>query len=257
MSRIISIHSFRGGTGKSNLSANLAASLAGGGAKVAVVDTDIQSPGVHILFDREEADTPYTLNSYLWGQCRIEQAAYDVSDRLHHGSVGARGNLYLVPSSIKTADIARVLKQGYEVGLLNDGFNQLIRALDLDYLVVDTHPGVNEETLLSIAISDLLILILRPDQQDFQGTAVTVELAKHLEVPETMLVLNKVLDTMDFNALREKCESVFGVAVGAIIPLSEEVLHLGSNGLITVIDEDNPYSHSIKALTELVTECLV
>ena len=47
-------------------------------------------------------------------------------------------------------------------------------------------PGVNEETLLSIAISDKLILVMRPDSQDFQGTAVTAELARRLEIPEML-----------------------------------------------------------------------
>ena len=34
-------------------------------------------------------------------------------------------------------------------------------------------------------------VILRPDQQDFQGTAVTVDIAKSLGVPELRLVVNK------------------------------------------------------------------
>ena len=50
MSKIVSIHSFRGGTGKSNTTANLAALMALRGQRVAVVDTDIASPGIHVLF---------------------------------------------------------------------------------------------------------------------------------------------------------------------------------------------------------------
>ena len=45
MSKIISVHSFRGGTGKSNTTANLAAVLASQGQRVGVIDTDIQPPG--------------------------------------------------------------------------------------------------------------------------------------------------------------------------------------------------------------------
>ena len=39
MSRIISIHSFRGGTGKSNITANIAPLLAAEGRRVGVIDT--------------------------------------------------------------------------------------------------------------------------------------------------------------------------------------------------------------------------
>jgi MinD-like ATPase involved in chromosome partitioning or flagellar assembly len=48
--KIISIHSFRGGTGKSNVTANLATLIARTGCRVGIVDTDIQSPGIHVPF---------------------------------------------------------------------------------------------------------------------------------------------------------------------------------------------------------------
>ncbi len=42
LARIVSVHTFRGGTGKSNTTANLAAVLAATGKRVGVIDTDIQ-----------------------------------------------------------------------------------------------------------------------------------------------------------------------------------------------------------------------
>ena len=65
MSKIISIHSFRGGTGKSNISANLAVTVARAGNRVGVIDTDIQSPGIHILFGLKEDEVDKALNDYL------------------------------------------------------------------------------------------------------------------------------------------------------------------------------------------------
>lgn len=50
MTQIISIHSYRGGTGKSNIVANLATLLVLEGKRVAIFDADIQSPGIHLLF---------------------------------------------------------------------------------------------------------------------------------------------------------------------------------------------------------------
>jgi hypothetical protein len=88
------------------------------------------------------------------------------------------GDIHLIPSSLKAGEIARVLREGCDVSLLNDGFRELIRRLNLDYLFIDTHPGLNEETLLSIAISDVLLIILRPDQQDYQGTAVAEDVVR-------------------------------------------------------------------------------
>src|SRR5512137_2162329 len=189
MSKIISVHSFRGGTGKSNTSANLTYLCAAQGLRVGVVDTDIQSPGIHVIFGLDEEHMGSSLNDYLWAKCRIEETAHDVTAAL---GPQVPGKLFLIPSSIKAGEIARVLQEGYDGGLLNDGFEALIRILKLDVLMIDTHPGLNEETLLSIAISDALVLILRPDQQDYQGTSVTVEVARKLRVPRMLVMVNKV-----------------------------------------------------------------
>jgi septum site-determining protein MinD len=139
MSKIISVHSYRGGTGKSNTTANLASIIARGGNRVAIVDTDIQSPGIHVLFGFSESTMDRCLNDYLWGRCPIGDTAYNVSSLLP--KLASNGTLYLIPSSIKAGEIARVLREGYDVGLLTDGFQELIDVLDLDYLFIDTHPG--------------------------------------------------------------------------------------------------------------------
>jgi Mrp family chromosome partitioning ATPase len=67
MPKVISIHSYRGGTGKSNFTANLAATVAQFGNRVGIVDTDLPSPGIHNLFDLEPEHIHKTLNHYLWG----------------------------------------------------------------------------------------------------------------------------------------------------------------------------------------------
>ncbi|MEZ4622223.1 MAG: MinD/ParA family protein [Caldilineaceae bacterium] len=156
MAKIISIHSFHGGTGKSNTT-NLAALLAAGGQRVGVIDTDIQSPGIHVLFGLKGATIEHSLNDYLWGRCAIGQAAHDVTDKLVGATSGTsfssvRGKLFLIPSSIQTDAIVNVLREGYDVGLLTDGIRNLLSELQLDVLLIDTI-GLNEETLFSIAIS--------------------------------------------------------------------------------------------------------
>ncbi|HRQ24587.1 MAG TPA: hypothetical protein PLF42_14265, partial [Anaerolineales bacterium] len=72
-----------------------------------------------------------------------------------------------------------------------------------------THPGLNEETLLSIAISNALVIILRPDSQDYQGTAVTVDVAKKLDVPKMLMLVNKVPTQFDFDDVRARVEQTY------------------------------------------------
>ena len=245
MAKIISIHSFRGGTGKSNTTANVASLLAVDGQRVGVIDTDIQSPGIHVLFGLDEEHMKHSLNDYLWGKCEIEQTAHDVTSAL---GADAQGQIYLIPSSINAGEIARVLREGYDVGLLNDGFHELIEVLDLDVLMIDTHPGLNEETLLSIAISDALGIILRPDQQDYQGTGVTVEVARKLEVPRMVLIVNKVPQTLDLASVKAQVEQTYNCEVAAVIPHSDEMMALASADIFALRYPDHPISATLEQL---------
>jgi MinD-like ATPase involved in chromosome partitioning or flagellar assembly len=250
MSKIVSIHSYRGGTGKSNSTANLASTVASYGYRVGVVDTDIQSPGIHVLFgygDDEQLEP--CLNQYLWGKCDITDAAHDVTHVLEDNKQ-ENSKIFLVPSSVKASEIARVLREGYDVGLLNDGFDMLIEDLELDYLFIDTHPGLNEETLLSITISDILVLILRPDKQDYQGTAVTVDVARKLEVPKMLMVVNKAPTSFDFALLQEKVEQTYDVSVSGILPHSDEMMVLASEGIFALRYPDNPLTQTIRNIAK-------
>jgi MinD-like ATPase involved in chromosome partitioning or flagellar assembly len=247
MSKIVSVHSFRGGTGKSNTTANLAALIAARGRRVGVVDTDIASPGIHVLLNLQEDQIVHSLNDYLWGKCEIRETAHDVTENV--GS-DVHGRVFLVPSSVNAGEIARVLREGYDVGLLNDGFRDLIGALDLDILMIDTHPGLNEETLLSIAISDLLLIILRPDQQDYQGTGVTVEVARRLSVPQMMLVVNKVPAVFAEAEVKARVESAYGAEVVAVLPHSDEMMALASAGVFVTRYPGHPITEVLEQVAE-------
>jgi septum site-determining protein MinD len=243
MSKIISIHSFRGGTGKSNSTANITAILAAQGMRVGVVDTDIQSPGIHVLFGLDESQMGRSLNDYLWGKCEIRETAHDVTASL---GAGVTGKVFLIPSSIKAGEIAKVLREGYDVGLLNDGFHKLVEDLKLDVLMIDTHPGLNEETLLSIAVSDALAIIMRPDQQDYQGTGVTVEVARKLDVPRMVLVVNKTPSAFDFDEVKRRVESTYNCEVAAVLPHADEMMTLASGGIFVVRYPDHPIAAKYK-----------
>lgn len=245
MPQIVAIHSYRGGTGKSNLTANLATAIALQGYRVAVVDTDLQSPGVHTLFKLDEKGK--TLNDYLWARSSIQEAAYDVTPN------STTGKVFLVPADMNAEEIARILSEGYNVSLLNHGFRQLIKELALDYLFLDTHPGLSRETLLSIAISNLLILILRPDQQDYQGTAVTIDVARQLKVHKLLLVVNKVLSKTDFPTLQATIEATYNAPVAGIFPLSEAMIELGSRDLFCL---QNPEPLFTQILNQVAAQIL-
>jgi len=126
------------------------------------------------------------------------------------------------------------MHEGYDVGLLNEGFRDLIERLDLDALLLDTHPGLNEETLLSLAMSNALAIIMRPDQQDYEGTSVTVSVARKLRVPRMVLVVNKTPPVFDFGEVEERVEKTYDCEVAAVLPHSDELMVLSSEGIFAL-----------------------
>lgn len=237
MSTIISVHSFRGGTGKSNLSANVATLLALEGKRVGVIDTDIQSPGIHILFGLKGDDITASLNDYLWKGKALKEIAQDVS-----GNLGAKipGKIFLIPSSIRPGEITRVLREGYDAQKLAQGFRQLVDELELDALLIDTHPGLNEETLLSFVMTHSLAIVMRPDQQDYEGTAVTVKIARELKVPNMLIVVNKAPPQLDPKAIQAKVEQAYHCDVAAVLPHSDEMMNLASEGIFSIRYPNHP-----------------
>jgi len=231
MGKIITLHSYRGGTGKSNIAANLAYLIAKRGHSVAVLDTDIQSPGVHLIYGMDQGRVTFTLSDFVLGKCELEETAYDISDELDLGASG--GRLLVLPSRMSVEDISRVLADGYDANKLNSEFNKLLTELELDFLFLDTHPGLNKETLLTTSISDNLILLVRPDKQDYHGTALLVEVARRLQVPRVSMLLNKVLSTMDKEAIRAKVEAAYECPVIGILSFEEDVMSNGSHSLFT------------------------
>ncbi len=243
--KIISVHSFRGGTGKSNISANLSYLLAKSGKRVCAVDTDIQSPGIHVLLQLEKPSSGATLNDFLWGKSSIDKVAMDVSGRLGL----PEKSLFFIPCSMDMGDIARILKQGYDMATLAKGLKDIRNQLGLDYLIIDTHPGLDEETLLSISISDFLFIVLRPDSQDFQGTSVTVEISKRLEIANSYLVMNRALGgPAEAQALKEKMRAAFDCKVAAVLPDCHALAELGSSALLAQKSPGSPWVAGIEEL---------
>lgn len=242
MAKIISIHSFRGGTGKSNVTANVATLLAAEGQRVGVVDTDIQSPGIHVLFGMRGDEVTHALNDFLWGRCSITHTAHPVMK----GRV--QGQIYLIPSSIKTDEIVHVLRQGYDMRLLTGALRELIDELQLDVLLIDTHPGLNEETLFSLAISTGLAIVMRPDQQDYEGTGVTVEVARSLAVPEMTLVVNKVPSDFDAQVIKTRVEQAYNCPVAAVLPHADEMMKLASADIFALRYPGHPMSSALRTV---------
>jgi MinD-like ATPase involved in chromosome partitioning or flagellar assembly len=214
------------------------------GRNVGVIDTDIQSPGLHVLFGLAGHRFRYTLNDYLHKKCTIEKASINHTKAMKLRS----GSIHIIPASLNADDISTIIREGYEVADLRAGFKQIMQAKKLDYLFIDTHPGLDQETLLSMATTDLLFVVMRLDQQDFLGSAITLALAKKLGVPSTFIVCNKCPGIYDFDKVRRDIESEYNVKVASVIPLFTRLIELGSRQILVQTSPNHLFAQNIDQL---------
>jgi MinD-like ATPase involved in chromosome partitioning or flagellar assembly len=247
MNNIVTIHSFRRGVGKTSLAANLAVFLALQGQRVALVDRDFQTPSAHLFFGLGEDEITYTFNDYLWNKCDILSTAQDITSKLGSETTG---KLFLVAASTQVAEIMHILRNPVDIDRYNNGFQTLETELALDVLLVDTPAGLNEDTLPSIAITNTLVLVLHPDKQDFQGTAVIVDIARNLQVPKILIALNDTPETIDVISAQSELEQTYRCGPGIVLPHTEELMALTSSQLFVLRYPEHPLTTSIKDLAD-------
>ncbi len=227
--RWLAVHSFKGGTGKSTITANIALTLAEQGKKVCVMDMDLAGPGIHVMFGVGESDVKWTMTNVLLGEAKILDAVIPLTEKFGLKN----GKLDFIPASYKIEEMLKLLRHGLEVTVFTSGLQQLTDKLDLDYILVDTHPGIEDDTLLVMGACNGLLIISRLDQQDLLGTAILARLAASLG-KTTFLLFNMIPPHLAEDSLREisdKLSRRFSFNVLASLPFYDEILQSLSNGV--------------------------
>ena len=247
MSTIVTIHSFRRGVGKSSLIANLAVLLALQGRRVALIDTDFQAPSIHLFFGLSDGEATHMFNDYLWDKCDILSTVQDVTSQF---APDIGGKLFVIPASDKIADIMQIIRTPPDIDRYIGGLDKLGKELSLDILLVDTSAGLTQDTLQAIAVSNSVILVLHPDKHDFQGTAVTVDMARRLQVPAIHLVLNDAPDNLNVEDIRSQLEQTYHCGGGIVLNHTAEMMTLASSQPFALCYPDHPLTTQMKELAQ-------
>jgi len=168
MGTTLAFHSYKGGTGKKTLVTNLAATFAMMGKRVCLLDFDVYAPSLTMYFQH----TPEShLNDFLAGEAEISDILVDVSSEL-----GLNGKLFIGFSSPKKEDIHKI-EINHDVKWQFDAFKkflaakkELISEYELDYLILDTSPGIRYWAINAIAAANLLFLMMKVSEMDMVGT---------------------------------------------------------------------------------------
>ncbi|OYT48311.1 MAG: CDP-3,6-dideoxy-D-glycero-L-glycero-4-hexulose-4-reductase [Desulfurococcales archaeon ex4484_42] len=247
-----SVHSYRGGTGKSTTTANLAVMLALYGKSVATIDLDLTSPGLHVIYQVNQSQMRATLNDYIFGKAALEDAVVDLTNQLGL----PRGKLYFLGASMKPEEIAKLMREGYSESFFKEVTKQLSEAYNVDYVIFDTHPGLIEDTLLAILSSDISLMLMRMDKQDITGTYVTAQVLSKFG-KTSYVVLNMVPPEMaDKPELITEVSKLLNVSVIGVIPFYPEILQHRSRGVFILRHPRHPYSRRIKEIADFIIKNL-
>jgi len=243
MTTTIITNSFRGGTGKSTVISNVGSYLASIGMKVIIVDADIVSPGVHAIFGLDASSFDKTLTDYLTGGANVSDIVYDISDNLEL----PEDALSIVPSSMAKGEIAEFLNTDGRSNKLTQVIKELSEQFQPDFILLDTHPGINEELLIAAGVTDVLFNIVRPDNQDYQGLTVSSEIAKKLKL-KLYVILNKVHPKLNKKDLIENIKKKFKLPVAGALPLSEELILSQSQFVFSDKYPEHEFSKEIQSI---------
>ena len=252
MGKVIAVHSYKGGTGKTILSINLAAALVKHGKKVCLMDLDFRAPSLSTLLKVEKAD--YWLNDYLNGICGIDKVLIDLTERIRDG-----GKLFVGLANPTTEAIRDISAKDRKwemraLGRLLSLRNTLLNDKGFDYLVFDTSPGLQYSSINAIVSADLVIVASTLDKSDVEGTKRMLKELYDLFEKKTRIVTNKVLygeNIKSVKDVRSRMEKLYGVPILGVIPCFCDVSR--AKGTLIFV-EDKPDHPFTKIMDEMATE---
>lgn len=176
MTHCIAIHSYKGGTGKTTIAANTAALLVKMGKKVAILDLDVYAPSLHNYF---KINPKKWINDFLDNNADIYESVIDMTEILFKDDQKQNnftGRLYTGFSN-PSRDAIFKFEMGNGTDYWKKQFRklvflreQIITKLDTDYIIIDTSPGIRHWSINALSISDKLILTMKMDDLDIEGT---------------------------------------------------------------------------------------
>lgn len=243
LGKIVAVHSYKGGTGKTLLSVNLSATFAEHGKKVCLFDLDFRAPSLSTLLKIEKAE--HWLNDYLNGACEIDKVLIDLSDRVHNG-----GKLFVGLANPATEAIRDMSAKDRKwemraLGRLLALRTSLLSDKCFDYLILDTSPGLQYSSINAIVSADLVVVATTFDRSDVDGTRRMLRELYDLFEKKTEVVLNKVLDVSlrtGKDAVQTKLKDIYQVPLLGIIPCFCDVLKAEGGVIFAQEKPDHPFT---------------
>jgi len=231
MTKIFSVLSGKGGTGKTTFSINISLALKKLGNKVVLIDGNISMP--HVFSYLGINSWSYSLNNFLSGK------------NFERESLINYNGIKVLVSSPNLGDLGNVdLKK----------FKKIIEDIksfeEPDFIIIDGPPGIGKETISIIEASDEILLVIQPFEQNIIDALKIIEISKSLGKEKIKLILNN-----GFWLRKEKLEEIkkkVKIEVLGFIPFNKDIMFSSVNKIPII--EEKPNSLISEMITEIASK---
>jgi len=176
--KTIAFHSYKGGTGKTTIAANLSTLLVSKGYNVLLVDMDVYAPSLHVYFNFKPEKW---MNNYLLDDLEFTDVIYDFTDivndfytsTLSENKVGLFSIVFSNPKKEEITSLDFQNRDSSKSQMLKKMLylrEKTAPDVIYDYIILDTSPGIRPWSINALAIADVIILSLKMDHIDIEGT---------------------------------------------------------------------------------------
>lgn len=209
--KVISIHSHKGGAGKTTVALFLAKALAQKGQKVCVIDLDFVGSGIELALDVDK-EKKKTLNDYLVDK-KFKNTEIDKLLSVYQDNE-VQDNFYIIlnkspqeKKSSKREDVIDYLRYEISTRWIQSRLKILFEELknkNFHYCILDCHPGIFELSRLIIEndISHILYFITINDRVHSYGLLNEIAALKNkIKNKETFFIVNKrIIDEIKYDS---------------------------------------------------------
>ena len=238
MGEVIVITSGKGGVGKTTTTANLGASLAVEGKKVALVDTDIGLRNLDVVMGLENRIV-YDIVDVVEEKCKLRQAL--IKDKRFK-------DLYLLPAA-QTRDKSAVNEE--QMKELTSKLKE-----EFDYILIDCPAGIEQGFRNAIAGADRAIVVTTAEISAIRDADRIVGLLEASEIKNPELIINRIRPAMVKKGEMMDVEDIvdlLSIDLIGVVPDDEYIITQTNKGEPVVIKDKAP---SGKAYTEIARRIL-
>jgi len=260
--KTVALHSYKGGTGKTTLISNIAALYAKNGFNVALLDFDLYAPSLSSYFKKKPS---VFINDLLSGQAKISDVVYDLTSEL-----GLNGKFLVGFSSSRKEDVNEI-DMKHDSKWQIEAVKRFIKAkqelntqFKIDYLFLDTSPGIRYWSINTLAMSDYIFLLLKDSDMDIEGTRkMIIDIYDSLSRygAKYYAILNKVpgetvkeesMQIKDEKAWISELERVVGADVVGSIPCFCDIQFSRHEFLFSIRQPSHPFSTRLEKIAETI-----